>query len=49
MDTIVDDARLPADIEAQPVVQAAAALRPKLREYREEIESNQRFPEALVA
>ena len=31
MDTMVEDTRLPADIDAQPVVQAAAALRPVLR------------------
>ena len=28
MQTIVEDRRLPADIDAQPVVQAAAALKP---------------------
>jgi indole-3-acetate monooxygenase len=49
MDTIEHDSRLPSDIEAQPVVQAAAAMRPHLREYREEIESGQRMPPALVA
>jgi indole-3-acetate monooxygenase len=49
MDTIESDARLPADIDAQPVVQAAAALQPRLREYREEIEGGQRLPPALVA
>ena len=50
MDTVMaDDARLPADIDAQPVVQAAASLRPMLREYREQIEADQRFPAALVA
>jgi alkylation response protein AidB-like acyl-CoA dehydrogenase len=49
MDTILEDARrLPADIEAQPVVQAAAALRPVLRTYREEIEREQRLPKPLV-
>ncbi|HEX5321734.1 MAG TPA: acyl-CoA dehydrogenase family protein [Stellaceae bacterium] len=48
MDTIAEHDRLPADVEDQPVVKAAAALRPALREYREEIEQNQRFPEALV-
>src|SRR5439155_19647520 len=47
MDTIFDDARLPADIDAQPVVQAAAALYPELRGYREEIERGQRFPKEL--
>ena len=48
MDAIAEHDRLPADVEDQPVVKAAAALRPALREYREEIEQNQRFPEALV-
>ena len=49
MDTIMaDDTQLPADIDAQPVVQAAAALQPKLREYRDEIEREQRLPTALV-
>lgn len=49
MDTILESARLPADVDAQPVVQAAAALQPVLRTYREEIEREQRFPKALVA
>ncbi|HEX3864625.1 MAG TPA: acyl-CoA dehydrogenase family protein [Stellaceae bacterium] len=53
MDTMAEEARLPADrlpvdIDAQPVVQAAAALRPVLRTYRDEIEREQRLPPALV-
>src|SRR5262245_40299448 len=48
MPQIADDARLPDDIDAQPVVQAAAALRPVIRGYREEIEREQRLPKALV-
>src|SRR5437899_12834567 len=49
MDTVTaEETRLPADIDAQPVVQAAAALQPELRRYREEIEREQRFPRALV-
>ena len=48
MDTIAEDTRLPADIDAQPVVQAAAALQPMLRDYHEEIEREQRLPPALV-
>src|SRR5712691_12080696 len=48
MDTILEEARLPVDIDAQPLVQAAAALRPVLREYHEEIEREQRLPPALV-
>jgi indole-3-acetate monooxygenase len=49
MDRMVEDTRLPADIDAQPVVQAATALKPVLREYHEEIEREQRMPKALVA
>ncbi len=48
MDTMAEETRLPADIDAQPVVQAAAALQPVLRHYREEIEREQRLPPALV-
>ena len=48
MDTMVEDTRLPVDIDAQPLVQAAAALRPVLRRYHEEIEREQRLPPALV-
>jgi len=44
----VEETRLPAEIDAQPVVEAAAAIQPALREYREEIEREQRFPKALV-
>ena len=53
MDTVSEsmrpeDARLPADIDAQPMVRAAAALKPTLRQYHEEIEREQRMPPALV-
>jgi alkylation response protein AidB-like acyl-CoA dehydrogenase len=48
MDTIAEETRLPSDIDAQPVVQAAAAMRPILRGYHEEIEREQRLPRALV-
>jgi indole-3-acetate monooxygenase len=48
MDMIAEVKRLPADIDAQPVVRAAAALRPALRRHREEIEREQRLPPALV-
>jgi len=48
MDTMAEETRLPADIDAQPVVQAAAALQPMLREYRVELENAQRLPPALV-
>jgi len=43
------DTTLPADIDAQPVVRAAAALQPVLRTYHDEIEREQRLPSALVA
>ena len=42
--TIFDDARLPENVEAQPVVQAAAALKPELRQYQEQLEREQRLP-----
>jgi len=48
MDMVVEDTRLPADIDAQPLVQAAAAMRPVLRRYQEELEREQRLPRALV-
>src|SRR5271170_6483515 len=48
MDTMAEETRLPVDIDAQPLVQAAAAMRPMLRDYRDEIEREQRLPQALV-
>ena len=45
---MAEETRLPVDIDAQPLVQAAAALRPVLRLYQEEIEREQRLPQALV-
>jgi indole-3-acetate monooxygenase len=49
MDTMLDEtARLPADIDAQPVVAAARAIQPALRQYVAEMEREQRFPAALV-
>ena len=48
MDALAEDARLPADIDAQPVVQAAIALQPVLRDFHDEIEREQRLPPALV-
>ena len=48
MDTMAEETRLPADIDAQPLVQAAAALQPALRDYHDEIEREQRLPQALV-
>src|SRR3989442_10368464 len=38
----------PADVDAEPAVRAAAALRSVIRGYREEIEREQRLPKALV-
>jgi len=48
MDATAEETRLPIDIDAQPVVRAAAAMRPVLRDYQEEIEREQRLPTALV-
>ena len=48
MDMVAEDTRLPPDIDAQPLVQAAAAMRPVLRRYQEELEQEQRLPRALV-
>ncbi|SRR6266436_4876523 len=44
----IAEEKLPADIDAQPPVQAAAALRSVIRSYREDIEREQRLPKALV-
>jgi alkylation response protein AidB-like acyl-CoA dehydrogenase len=48
MDEMSQETRLPLDIDAQPLVQAAAAMRPVLRDYREEIDREQRIPKPLV-
>jgi len=48
MDAIAEETRLPAAIDAQPLVQAAAALRPILRKFQEDIEREQRLPHALI-
>jgi indole-3-acetate monooxygenase len=48
MGQIAYDERLPSDIDAQPVVQAAAALQPVIRNYHAELEREQRLPKALV-
>ena len=47
MDMMAEETRLPADTDAQPMVQAAAALKPVLRDYHDEIEREQRMPSAL--
>ena len=49
MDALDDDTRLPIDIDAQPLVRAAAALQPLLRRSYETIEREQRLPPDLVA
>ena len=48
MDTMAEDTRLPSNIDAQPLVRAAAALRPVIRGFQQEIEREQRLPAALV-
>src|SRR5258707_200221 len=48
MYAMADETRLPVDVDAHPLVQAAAALRPVIRRYHEEIEHEQRLPQALV-
>src|SRR6202158_3457486 len=48
MRQIADDRRLPADVEAQAPVQAAAALRPVIRAYHDELEREQSLAQALV-
>src|SRR5437660_12367719 len=45
---IAEEKRLPANIDAQPPVRAAAALQSVIRGYREELEREQRLPKALV-
>jgi alkylation response protein AidB-like acyl-CoA dehydrogenase len=48
MPPMVEELCLPVDLEAQPLVQAAAALQPVIRRYQEEMEREQRLPNALV-
>ena len=45
---IEEAARLPADIDAEPIVRAAAELRARIRTYHDEIEREQRLPKDLV-
>ncbi|HEY1300973.1 MAG TPA: acyl-CoA dehydrogenase family protein [Stellaceae bacterium] len=47
MDRIAETTALPGDVDAQPVVRAAAALRPLLRRHHDEIEREQRLPPAV--
>lgn len=46
--TTIEDRRLLADIDDQPVVRAAAALKAALRAYKDEVEREQRLSPALV-
>ena len=49
MDNLAEETRLPVDIDAQPMVRAAVELQPMLREYRDELEREQRIPPAVFA
>jgi alkylation response protein AidB-like acyl-CoA dehydrogenase len=49
MDTMTEETGLPEDVDAQPLVQAAAAMQPVIRACHDEIEREQRLPKALVA
>ena len=48
MRQIAEEKQLPADIEAEPLVRAAAALQPVIRSHRDEIDREQRLPKTLV-
>ena len=48
MDAIAEDPRLPLDIEAQPLVRAAAAMRELIRRHQAEMERDQRLPLPLI-
>src|SRR4029453_11194766 len=48
MRQITETKLLPDDVDAEPIVQAAAALQPIIRGYRDEIDREQRLPKALV-
>lgn len=48
MDAIAEDTRLPANADDHPVVQAARALHPMLRDLHDDIEQQQRLPKPLV-
>ena len=48
MPEIAEDRRLPADVDAEPLVQAAVSLQPVIRKYHDELERDQRLPKSLV-
>src|SRR5947208_1764007 len=48
MGQVAEENRLPADIDAQPLVRAAAALQSVIRGCHDELEREQRLPKALV-
>ena len=48
MRQIAEEQRLPSDLDAEPVVQAAAALQPVIRGHHDELEREQRLPKVLV-
>jgi indole-3-acetate monooxygenase len=48
MDAINEDTRLPVAIDMHPVVRAAADMRTRLRDFAQQVESEQRLPRELV-
>jgi indole-3-acetate monooxygenase len=48
MRQISEESRLPSDIDTEPLVRTAAALRSVIRGYHDEIEREQRLPKSLV-
>jgi len=48
MRALADEDGLPADVDAQPLVCAAAALQPAIRRHHDELEREQRLPKPLV-
>jgi indole-3-acetate monooxygenase len=48
MRQIAEEKQLPADIDAEPLARAAAALQPVIRGHLDEIDREQRLPKALV-
>lgn len=49
MDTLPEITHLPTNVEDHPLVRAAWTLQPKLRTFRDAIETEQRLPQELVA